>query len=69
MILFFHVLAEPLDPQAKVDLRLLSSVAGLIRNIPIGSLTPHEIGHIRLASDFITELVRLGNCAIRKARK
>ncbi|KAH8656320.1 hypothetical protein BGZ61DRAFT_500281 [Ilyonectria robusta] len=67
MMLFLHVLAEPLAPQAKADLELLSSAADLIRSMPIQRLTPHEIGHIRLVNDFITELTRLGNCAIFKA--
>ncbi|EGU75772.1 hypothetical protein FOXB_13684 [Fusarium oxysporum f. sp. conglutinans Fo5176] len=33
MMLFLHVLAEPLAPQSKSDLELLSSAAGLIRKL------------------------------------
>lgn len=67
MTLFLHVLAEPLAPLAKTDLDLLRSAADLIRNMPIRRPTLHEIGHIHLVNDFITELIRLGNCAILKA--
>lgn len=68
MTLFLHILAEPLAPLAKSDLELLSSARDLVNNMPIRRLTPYEIGHKQLVKDFITELVRLGNCAISKAR-
>ncbi|CAM1502204.1 Fc.00g041880.m01.CDS01 [Cosmosporella sp. VM-42] len=66
MTLFFNILMNPLDPQAKEDLELLSSAADLIRSMPIRRLTSHEIGHIKMVDDFVAELIRLGNCAILK---
>jgi hypothetical protein len=69
MMLFLHILAEPSAPKAKADMELLSSAADLIRSMPIHRLTPHETGHIELVNDFITELVRLGNCAIFKTSR
>jgi hypothetical protein len=67
MTLFFNVLLNPLDSQAKLDLELLSSAADLIRNMPIRRLTEYEIEHFKMVDDFIAELIRLGNCAISKA--
>lgn len=68
MTLFLHVLAEPLAPLAKSDLELLASTRDLVNNMPIRRLTPYEVGHKQLVKDFIAELVRLGNCAISRAR-
>lgn len=69
MTLFFNVLLHPLDTQAKLDLGLLSSAADLIRSMPIRRLTRYEIGHLKMVDDFIAELIRLGNCAISKAKR
>ncbi|KAB5549446.1 hypothetical protein GE09DRAFT_1204368 [Coniochaeta sp. 2T2.1] len=68
MTLFFSVLLNPLDTQAKLDLQLLSSAADLIRNMPIRRLTESEIEHLKMVDDFVAELIRLGNCAISKAK-
>lgn len=68
MNLFFNVLLYPLDTQAKLDLGLLSSAADLIRSMPIRRLTRYEIEHLKMVDDFIAELIRLGNCAISKAK-
>ena len=57
---------NPLDPQSKADLELLSSAADLIRSMPIRRLTAYEIGHIKMVDDFVAEMLRLGNCAIMK---
>ncbi|KAH7112251.1 hypothetical protein B0J13DRAFT_590915 [Dactylonectria estremocensis] len=67
MILFFNVLLNPLNTQAKLDLELLSSAADLIRSMPIRRLTEYEIEHLKMVNDFVAELIRLGNCAICKA--
>lgn len=67
--LFFNILINPLDPQAKADLELLSSAVDLIRSMPIRRLTPYEIGHIKMVDDFVAELLHLGNCAISRARR
>ncbi|KAH8654335.1 hypothetical protein BGZ61DRAFT_435100 [Ilyonectria robusta] len=68
MTLFFNVLLNPLDTQANLDLGLLSSAADLIRSMPIRRLTRYEIEHLKMVDDFIAELIRLGNCAISKAK-
>ncbi|KAG5654927.1 hypothetical protein KAF25_010972 [Fusarium avenaceum] len=66
MMLFLHILAEPLAPKAKADIELLSSAADLICSMPIHRRTPYETGHIQLVNEFISEMTRLGNCAISK---
>ncbi|KAH6867877.1 hypothetical protein B0T10DRAFT_451458 [Thelonectria olida] len=68
MTLFFNVLLNPLDTQVKFDLELLSSAADLIRSMPIRRLTEYEIEHLKMVDDFVAELIRLGNCAISKAK-
>ncbi|KAK2470461.1 hypothetical protein H9L39_18078, partial [Fusarium oxysporum f. sp. albedinis] len=65
--LFFNVLQNPHDMQAKLDLELLRSAADLIRRMPIRRLTEYEIEHFKMVDDFVVELIRLGICAISKA--
>ncbi|KPM39867.1 hypothetical protein AK830_g6707 [Neonectria ditissima] len=67
MTLFLNIIMDPLDPQAKHDIELLSAAAELVRNMPVRKMTSHEIGHIKLVNDFVAELARLANCAIAKA--
>ncbi|KAH7159283.1 hypothetical protein DER46DRAFT_509070 [Fusarium sp. MPI-SDFR-AT-0072] len=68
MALFFNILQNPQDTQATLDLELLRSAADLIRRMPIRRLTEYEIGHFKMVDDLIAELIRLGNCAISKAK-
>lgn len=67
MTLFLNIIMYPLDPQAKLDIDLLSAAAELVRNMPVRKMTSHEIGHMKLVNDFVAELIRLANCAIAKA--
>lgn len=69
MLLFIHILLEPLDPQSRIDLELLSSASDLIRSIPVRRLTAREIAYVKLADSFAAEVIRLGNCAISKATR
>ncbi|RSL97755.1 hypothetical protein CEP52_010738 [Fusarium oligoseptatum] len=69
MSLFFNLLMNPLEDRAQADLELLSSAAGLVRQLPVRRLTPHELSHMKLVNDFVTELIRLCKCAIAKATK
>lgn len=69
MSLFFNLLMNPLEEQAQADLELLSSAAGLVRQMPVRRLTPHELAHMKLVNDFVAELIRLSKCAIAKATK
>ncbi|KAM0236642.1 hypothetical protein ACHAP5_009278 [Fusarium lateritium] len=67
--LFFNILMHPLDERTEGDLDLLSVAAELISSLPVQRLTPHEISHMRLVSEFAAELVRLCRCGIEKASR
>ncbi|KAF4973176.1 hypothetical protein FZEAL_9393 [Fusarium zealandicum] len=69
MGLFFNLIMNPLEEQAKMDLELLSSAADLVKNMPVRRLTPHELAHMKLVNDFVAELIRLSKCAIAKATR
>ncbi|KAH7007176.1 fungal-specific transcription factor [Ilyonectria destructans] len=64
--IFCNLLLNPLDPAANDDLALLKSAPELIRRMRVRQL-PHDILHIKQVDNFVAELVRLGNFAIRKA--
>lgn len=64
--IFCNLLLNPLDPAANDDLALLKSAPELIRRMRVQQL-PHDILHIKQVDNFVAELVRLGNFAIRKA--
>ncbi|KAM5520378.1 C6 transcription factor [Fusarium oxysporum f. sp. phaseoli] len=68
MTLFFHIFAKPSSPQAKADLELMSSTEKLIRNMPLPELTLRQTSHVQLLTKFVSDLVRLGDLAMLKAR-
>lgn len=67
--IFCNILLNPLATQAKEDIDLLSSAIDLVRKLPLRKLTTHEIVHIKMVNDYISELVRLSKCAISKAER
>lgn len=67
MSLFVNVLVHPRSAQAQNDLTALAVAAGTIQSIPLNR--PHETERVKELGNFIMELVRLGNCAIWKAKK
>lgn len=69
MILFHNVLRSPLDSHIHQNMNILREVPSLIRNIPIRIFTLGEVIHLRFLDGFTTELVRLCECAIEKARR
>ncbi|KAK3954792.1 hypothetical protein QBC32DRAFT_74854 [Pseudoneurospora amorphoporcata] len=69
MNIFCSILLNPLDPQAEDDLRLLESAPSLIKGIRIRRPTQTELLHLKTVDDFMEELMRLGGCAIRRARE
>ncbi|KAM5346974.1 hypothetical protein ACJ41O_009979 [Fusarium nematophilum] len=69
MSLFFNLLMNPLEDQAKDDLELFKSAAELVKNMPVRRLTPHELAHMKLVNDFVAELIRLSSCAMAKAAR
>ncbi|KAK7425317.1 hypothetical protein QQZ08_008214 [Neonectria magnoliae] len=69
MTLFLNIIMFPLDPQAKLDIDLLSAAADLVRSMPVRKMSLYEMGYMKLVNDFVAELIRLANCAIAKATK
>ncbi|KAM7217968.1 hypothetical protein V8F06_006651 [Rhypophila decipiens] len=65
--LFFSILVDPLNPNARRDLDLLDLVPELIKHIRMRSLTQSEMYHLQIVDDFLAELIRLGRCAIEYA--
>ncbi|PYH47041.1 Zn(II)2Cys6 transcription factor [Aspergillus saccharolyticus JOP 1030-1] len=68
LTIFCNILLFPLDPRVEEDLKLLGSVPDLIKGFRPKRLTSNEAAHFTMVADFVAELKRLGNCAIRKAR-
>ena len=68
MILFFNILRYPLADQATSDVELLRSSTHLIKSMPIKNATSYDVKYLQRIEDFISELSRLGECAIEKAR-
>ncbi|EAA29292.2 hypothetical protein GE21DRAFT_6931 [Neurospora crassa] len=69
MTIFCSILLNPLDPQAEDDLRLLETAPDLIKGIRIRRLTHTELLHLKTVDEFMGELMRLGGCAIRRAKE
>ena len=69
MSLFVNILIHPFGSSAQSDMETLSSAVGITRSIPTASLSIQEMEHIEEMGDFMTELARLGGCAIWKAKK
>lgn len=66
--LFCNLLCRPGEAQAKDDLSLLGTAPELIKRMRQRRLTPNELMHMTQVEDFIMELMRLGNAAIKKAQ-
>jgi hypothetical protein len=67
--IFCNILWDPLHPRAQDDLALLEAAPELIRGIRRRRMTENEMVHLRVADDFLAELIRLGKHAITKARQ
>ncbi|KAK3387975.1 hypothetical protein B0H63DRAFT_167718 [Podospora didyma] len=68
LTLFCSILLVPLNPWAEADLDLLGSAAELIKDIRMPRLSQNETMHLNMVNEFVTELTRLGRCAVTKAR-
>ncbi|KAI1177551.1 hypothetical protein F4777DRAFT_541377 [Nemania sp. FL0916] len=62
--LFIDVLAHPSNAHSHTALGYLSSAVNIIRSLSTPASTPGELKRIQEMERFITELIRLGNCAI-----
>lgn len=68
MTIFFSILRSPLDKQAIQDVKLLGLASNIIKSMPIGQITAHELAYLRNMDEFVEELGRLSNCAMAKAK-
>lgn len=66
MVLFFNILIHPRYPRAQSDFELLTTAVGVIQGMSSRALSIWETAHLKAITGFITELVRLGNCAISR---
>ncbi|GKZ17467.1 hypothetical protein AbraIFM66951_004769 [Aspergillus brasiliensis] len=69
LTIFCSILANPLDPYVEEDLHLLTVVPDLVRDVRRRRTSEVEIAHMQTVTNFVAELIRLGHCAIEKARR
>ncbi|RDH28566.1 fungal-specific transcription factor domain-domain-containing protein [Aspergillus welwitschiae] len=69
LTIFCSILANPLDPYVEEDLHLLTVVPDLVRDVRRRRTSEVEIAHMQTVTNFVAELIRLGHCAIDKARR
>ncbi|KAF4990271.1 hypothetical protein FGRMN_8579 [Fusarium graminum] len=69
MSIFMNILIHPLGPFADNDLRILSSISTITRELPAERLPMEEIEHIQEISEFVMELVRLSHSAAWKVKR
>ncbi|KAI1826114.1 hypothetical protein F4861DRAFT_546731 [Xylaria intraflava] len=67
--LFIDILAHPHGAQSHTAVDDLLSAINIIRGLPGPTPTQSELGQTQETAGFITELVRLGRCAIAKAEQ
>ena len=68
MVLFLNIIIHPLDARAQPDCELLDTAAKVISDMPLGARTISEPDYLIRLAEFITELSRLGSCAVWKAK-
>ncbi|KAF5246355.1 hypothetical protein FANTH_6870 [Fusarium anthophilum] len=69
MALFMNLLLHPSDQRARNDLDLLAGCATLFQDMAMEDLTNEDMDCIQELNRFVSELVRLGNSAIWKAKR
>jgi hypothetical protein len=67
LTIFCNLLLSPLNSQAKEDIQLLQSVPALIKGMHTQLLIPKDGVLLEQIEDFVVELRRLANCAMKKA--
>ncbi|KAI7764232.1 hypothetical protein LZL87_012641 [Fusarium oxysporum] len=69
MALFMNILIHPLDQRARNDLDILAGCTTLFQDMTVEELTNDDMDCIHELNRFVSELVRLGNSAIWKAKR
>ncbi|KAF4956369.1 hypothetical protein FGADI_3946 [Fusarium gaditjirri] len=67
--LFMNILIHPLDQWARSDLDILARCTTLFQDMTVEELTNDEMDCIHELNSFVSELARLGNSAIWKAKR
>ncbi|RAL03246.1 Zn(II)2Cys6 transcription factor [Aspergillus ibericus CBS 121593] len=68
LTIFCSILIDPLDPCVEDDLALLTVVPALVKDVRRRRTAENELAHMKMVTNFVAELTRLGHCAIEKAR-
>ncbi|KAH8897325.1 hypothetical protein GQ53DRAFT_713061 [Thozetella sp. PMI_491] len=69
MSLFVNILLHPLSSQSELDVDILGGAASIIQSMPVDALTYEDLKHMQELTEFVLELVRLGRCAVVKAKR
>jgi len=69
LTIFGNTLLHPLEPQAEHDMKLLEFTADLIKRIRSQPYIPIDNLDISRMDSFVSEILRLGKCAIATARR
>ena len=67
--IFCNIIYNPLHAHAGEDLELLNLAPNLIREMRLRRLARDEMAQVKMVDDFVSELARLANRAILKARQ
>jgi hypothetical protein len=67
--IFNHLLQDPLAPDAAKDLHAIKCASDVFATLLERSPTGGETYHLEVVKDFVQELSRLAECALRKALK
>ncbi|KAH6892407.1 fungal-specific transcription factor domain-containing protein [Thelonectria olida] len=62
--LCLNILADPLGPQAQLDMQLMRSTALLIRGMPLEGMPPHKRIYMQQVDNFVAEMIRLASGAM-----
>ena len=68
MSLFTDILIHPDKSAALENVRFLASTSDVMRRIPLNNPSSKEVEYVQQMIGFVTELSRLGHCAIEKAQ-
>lgn len=69
MSLFFNLIRNPNSEYAELDLELLSSASGTIRDMPKRLSSADEVVFLAKIDGFVEEVSRLAKCAVSKRQR
>jgi hypothetical protein len=69
MTLFMNVVMRPSGPRTQENLTMLPILAGTIQSMGLTTVADMSVEEIEASREFAIGLVRLGNSALRKAKR